>query len=386
MITPSKRSNVEPFRAMQVVGRANALKAEGRDIVMMCVGQPGSPAPSGAREAAREAIARGPIGYTTAGGIDPLRHRLAAYYRDKYSVSIPTERIIVTTGSSAGFILSFLTGFDVGARVAIPVPGYPAYRNILRSLSIEPVELITHEQDNWVVTPELLKESHKRQTLDGILIANPNNPNGTMMPPADFRELYEAAQELGITFISDEIYHGLTYTHPEISALEINDDVFVINSFSKYFCMTGWRIGWMIIPPNLVETVNRLQQNAFICAPEISQIAATAALDGIDEMERIKQGYEKNRELVFDWLQRLGLNRTHPVDGAFYAYTNVSETGLTSTELSMRLLEEAGVALTPGPDFDTRSGAEWVRLSFAGNYDELVQGFERMQDWFGSNL
>ena len=380
---PSKRSQIEPFRAMDVVARANRAVDEGRDVVMMCVGQPGSPAPTAALEAAKGALEHGRIGYTTAAGIQPLRKRIAEFYQEKYQVDLDPARVFVTTGSSAGFILAFLAGFDPGDRVAIPSPGYPAYRNILRSLSLEPVEIATCERDRWVISADSLRKVHSQKPLDGILIANPNNPNGTMIKPAAFRELMQTSAELSIKFISDEIYHGLTYGQTEICALEVSDDVFVINSFSKYFCMTGWRVGWMVVPENMIEAIDRLQQNAFISAPEISQIAAVAAFDGLDEMENVKSGYETNRALVLERLSRLGLENIHPIDGAFYAYAETANIADNSLALSNRLLDEADVALTPGIDFDPAEGKRWMRFSFAGEYSQLVKGFDRLDDWLG---
>lgn len=377
----SLRSQVEPFRAMEVVAKAQTAISAGNDVIMMCVGQPASPAPAPALEAARKALEVGKIGYTNATGIAPLRKRLSQYYQDKYAVNISPERIIITTGSSAGFILSFLALFDPGDRIAIPAPGYPAYRNILRSLSLEPVELRTTARDKWVLSAETLENAHNQSPLAGVLIANPNNPNGTMMPPDRFQEVFETAQNLKMQFVSDEIYHGLSYTHPEVSALQLSDDTIVINSFSKYFCMTGWRIGWMIIPENLIETVSRLQQNAFICAPEISQIAALAALEGMDELELVKQGYARNRDLVLTRLRDLGFTNVHPIDGAFYAYADVSHLTDNSMELSKRLLDEINVALTPGADFDTIEGHKWMRFSFAGDHDRIADGFNRIEAW-----
>ena len=378
---PSDRSNILPFRAMDVVANANRAIEEGRDVIMMCIGQPSSPAPTPALEAASSALKHGKIGYTDAAGIKGLRNRIAHYYREKYNVDLDPARVFVTTGSSAGFTLAFLSAFDAGDRIVIPTPGYPAYRNILKSLSLVPTEIKTTEPDRWTLPATRLKELHAREKIQGILIANPNNPNGTMMEPDAFRALVECAHDLGIKFISDEIYHGLTWGQPEISALEISDDLFVINSFSKYFCMTGWRIGWMIVPEQLIETVDRLQQNVFICAPEISQIAALAAFDGLDEMEAVKRSYEKNRDLVIDRLHRIGLNRVHPIDGAFYAYVDVSEISDDSLALSNRILDETSVALTPGTDFDPINGNRWMRFSFAGDHNRIAEGFDRIEEW-----
>ncbi|MEZ5872251.1 MAG: aminotransferase class I/II-fold pyridoxal phosphate-dependent enzyme [Nitratireductor sp.] len=378
---PSLRSQVEPFRAMSVVARANELQDVGRDIVMMCVGQPSAPAPLAARNAAIAAIADGRIGYTSAPGIASLRKRIARHYAEKYGHELDPSRVFVTTGSSAGFILSFLAAFDPGDRIAIPAPGYPAYRNILRALSLEPVELATREEDRWVITPQLLKAAHGEKPLAGALIANPNNPNGTMMSPQAFAALVDASKELGLRFISDEIYHGLCWGFAETSAVALDPGAITINSFSKYFCMTGWRIGWMIVPENLIETVDRLQQNAFICAPEVSQVAALAAFDGMDELEAVKRGYERNRELFLNRLPQLGLRKIQPIDGAFYAYADASLLCNDSADFAARLLEEAGVAVTPGLDFDVNEGHHWLRLSFCGDHDRLVEGFDRIESF-----
>lgn len=383
---PSTRSVIEPFRAMQVVENAENIIRQGGDVVMMCVGQPDAPAPLTARLAAREAIDKGKIGYTNAKGITPLRNRIARHYQEKYEVEVDPDRVFVTTGSSAGFILSFLACFEVGARIAIPSPGYPAYRNILKTLSLVPVEIPTTLQSDWVITPHLLETAHNLEPLDGILLANPNNPNGTMMSQSEFQAVLDYSSSHAIKFISDEIYHGLTYAKSEVTALSYSNEVFVINSFSKYFCMTGWRIGWMVVPDSMVETVNRLQQNAFICAPEISQIAALAAFEGQEEMESVKRGYIANRQLFSDQLPKLGINSTQPMDGAFYAYADVSpwlqQTGYNSSaQLAAAILQEANVALTPGIDFDARRGESWMRFSFAGNHEDMKIGFDRIRDW-----
>lgn len=380
-VRPSRRSQVEPFRAMKVVARAGELAAQGESVIMMCLGQPASPAPAAAREAAEKAVRAGRIGYTAAPGIAPLRKRIAEWYGERHGIVPDPDRVFVTTGSSAGFILSFLACFDPGERVAIPSPGYPAYRNILRALSLEPVEIATQEEDRWVLTPAALEAAHALGSLSGALIANPNNPNGTMMKPAAFRALVETARELGIRFISDEIYHGLTYGIAETTALDLDPDAFIINSFSKYFCMTGWRIGWMIVPEAMIETVDRLQQNAFICAPEISQIAALAAFDGTAELDRLVDVYARNRTLFTERLARIGLTRVQPIDGAFYAYADVSALTDDSADLAARMLEDIKVATTPGIDFDTGRGARWLRFSFCGDHDELAQAFDRIQAW-----
>ena len=377
----SKRGDVEPFRAMSVVARAGELSAAGSDVISMCIGQPFAPAPHAAREAAAAAAQRGRIGYTAAPGMPALRARIARHYGEHYGIEPDPARVFVTTGSSAGFMLSFIACFDEGARVAIPSPGYPAYRNILRALSLEPVEIETSAQDRWVITPELLADAHAKKPLQGLLVANPNNPNGTMMQPDAFARLVGAARDLGIRFISDEIYHGLTYGMAEATALGLDDEAFVINSFSKYFCMTGWRVGWIIVPPSMIDRIDRLQQNAFICAPEISQIAALAAFEGRDEMEAVRKGYEINRAMFLKRLPELGFRTIQPIDGAFYAYADASALTNDTTAFASALLEEAKVAITPGLDFDMRHGSQWVRLSFCGDLETLSRGFDRIGEW-----
>jgi len=363
---------------MDVVASATKMQNAGDDIVMMCVGQPSAAAPLPARQAAIKAIEKGRIGYTPATGIAPLKERIARHYREKYNEEVDPARVIVTTGSSAGFILAFLSLFNEGERVAIPSPGYPAYRNILKALSLEPVEIETDAQSRWVVTPQALEAEHSRKSIHGVLIANPNNPNGTMMQPDAFAALIEKSRELNIRFISDEIYHGLTYDFPEETVLKYCDESIIINSFSKYFCMTGWRIGWMIVPESMMETINRLQQNAFICAPEVSQIAALHAFDGMEELEATKQGYAQNRTLLLDALPQLGLREIQPVDGAFYIYGDVSGMTNDSEAFCKEVLERAKTAITPGTDFDTKRGNSWIRLSIAGSNAEMQQGLERL--------
>ena len=382
-ISPSIRSDIDPFIAMDVVARAAKLSGQGEDIISMAVGQPGAPAPASAREAAKRQIESGSIGYTSAPGIEGLRTRIASHYREKYQVEINPQRIFATTGSSAGFLLAFLSMFDEGARIAIPSPGYPAYRNIIKALSMVPVEIETDPESRWTLSAQLLEQTHKKEKLDGVLFANPNNPNGTMLERDPFAALLKCAEELGIRFISDEIYHGLTYTMKETCALEFVDDAVIINSFSKYYCMTGWRIGWMIVPQTLIRTIDRLQQNLFICAPEISQVAAQAAFDGVEEMETVRQTYVDNRQLFLERLPILGITEIQPIDGAFYAYGNITALSDNSMELANEILACCGVALTPGLDFDLNRGESWMRFSFAGNHQRMIEGFDRLDHWLG---
>ncbi len=384
LIVPSKRSNIDSFIAMDVVSKAAQLSAAGEDVISLAVGQPCASAPKAALKAATEALEGGVVSYTNAPGIDKLRKRIALHYRETYNVDIDPARIYATTGSSAAFVLSFLSMFEEGARIAVPSPGYPAYRNIIKSLSMVPVEIETGHDSRWTLNAQLLEEAHKKNKIDGLLFANPNNPNGTMLERQGFVQLLQTAAALEIRFISDEIYHGLTYEMSQTSALEYSDDVIVINSFSKYFCMTGWRIGWMIVPERLIRTIDRLQQNLFICAPEISQIAATAAFEGKQEMELEKKGYEANRELFLQRLPKLSITNIQPIDGAFYAYGDITELSNNSVELASRILEHTRVALTPGIDFDLSRGNSWMRFCFAGKHERMIEAFDRLDKWLAT--
>lgn len=381
LLKPSKRSAVEPFLAMDVMSAAMAREAAGDRVVHMEVGQPGAPAPSTVIAAARAALDDGRIGYTQARGITALRHRISEHYRDTYGVDVPETRIMITTGSSAGFNLTFLGAFNPGDRIALPAPGYPAYRNILKVLGLEAVEIEVSADTRWVLTPELLERAHAEKPLAGVLVASPANPTGTMMQPEALKALVEAARDMGILFISDEIYHGLVYEGQADSALQYDDNVIVINSFSKYYCMTGWRIGWMIVPEELMRPFERIGQSLYISAPDLSQRAALAAFDARDELEVIKHGYAKNRALLLKRMPSIGFDELLPVDGAFYVYASVRRFTNDSMEFATRMLAEAGVAATPGADFDHNRGAGYVRFSFAGNHADMNDAMDRLGNW-----
>jgi aspartate/methionine/tyrosine aminotransferase len=368
--------------AMDVMSASRKLEAAGADIVHMELGEPAAPAPRPAREAAMRALEGGRIGYTEALGRPALRARIARHYRDCYDVEVSPERVIVTTGSSAGFILSFLGLFDTGARVAIASPGYPAYRNILEALGLEAVALATQAVDRHVVSAAMIEAAHIERPLDGVLLMSPANPSGTMMSPDALRAICETCDRLGIAFISDEIYHGLTYEAPAQTALAFSGQAMVVNSFSKYFCMTGWRIGWLIAPEALVRPIERLQQSLSISVPTLSQIAAEAAFDAGEELEAVKAGYARNRQILLNELPRIGLADFHPVDGAFYIYADVGRFTNDSLSFCKRMLEEAGVATTPGLDFDRERGARTLRMSFAGSEADVIQAVKRLENWF----
>lgn len=379
---PSERSDVAPFLAMEVLASAVAEERAGRDVAHLEVGQPGAPAPLRAREAAIAELQRGtPMGYTEALGIRPLRERIARMYRDVHDVEVSADRIVVTTGSSGGFLLSFLTLFGHGDRMAIADPGYPSYRNILKSLDVQPVRLESHLESGFQPTPDLLAEARRSGPVHGLLAASPANPTGTMLTPEALRALIDDCAEHGTAFISDEIYDRLHYGEKPTTALAFTDDAIVINSFSKYYCMTGWRIGWMVVPEALKRTVERLAQNHFICAPHISQIAALAALDAEDELAVHVDTYRRNRTLLLEALPPMGFSDIAPADGAFYIYADVSRLTNDSTDFTRRMLTEAGVAAVPGLDFDPVRGHRTMRFSFAGSTETVEKAVERLNAW-----
>lgn len=374
----SSRGEVDPFIVMDVMEAARAVELGGQSVIHMEVGQPGTPAPERARAAVTAAMAAGPMGYTVALGLPELRERIAALYWDWYGIRLDPGRVVVTAGSSAGFLIAFTSLFDAGARVAIGDPGYPSYRNILKALSLTPVGLRTLAENRFQPVAEDFTDD-----LDGVLIASPGNPTGTMLDRAALARLIEAAAARDMAFISDEIYHGIQYGARAVSALEISDDVYVINSFSKYFSMTGWRIGWMVVPPDHVRRIERLVQNFFICAPHVSQVAALAALEATEELDRNLEAYRANRDLMLRELPKAGFSRIAPPDGAFYIYADVSDRTRDSRQLAARILSEAGVAVTPGLDFDPGRGLGTLRFSYAGSPADIAEGLRRLRVWSG---
>jgi aspartate/methionine/tyrosine aminotransferase len=366
---------------MDVMAAAARLEAQGRRIIHMEVGQPAVGAPAPAIAAARAALGSGPLGYTETLGIASLRKRIARHYAERHGLDIDPARIVVTTGSSAGFILAFLAAFEAGDRVAVALPGYPPYRHILTALGCEPAWIETTAQTRWSITTDALLARHRERPLKGVIVGSPANPTGTMMTAAALADLIRCAEDAGIVVISDEIYHGLDYAFAAESAARLSDDAIVVNSFSKYFCMTGWRIGWMVVPPALIRTVERLQQNLAISVPTLSQIAAEAAFDAGAELTQVRHGYEENRRILLDGLPRAGLDTFLPVDGAFYLYADVSRFSTDSFAFATRMLEEAGVAATPGVDFDPLRGQHFLRLCYAGARDEMREAVERIGAW-----
>ncbi|WP_313196366.1 pyridoxal phosphate-dependent aminotransferase [Shinella zoogloeoides] len=374
----SRRGAVEPFHAMDVLAEATKRRAAGRPVISMAVGQPVHPAPQAAREAARRALEVGRIGYTDALGLLSLRQAIADFYRSRHGVTVDPGRIAITTGSSAGFNLAFLALFDAGDRVAIARPGYPAYRNILAALGIETVEIEVSAENGFTLTPEALQAAGR---IDGVLLASPANPTGTVTGRARLAALSAYCRDNGIAFISDEIYHGLTFVGEESTALEFGEEAVIINSFSKYYCMTGWRIGWMVLPEKLVRPVERIAQSLYISAPELSQIAAEAALGAEAELNVYRDAYRVNRDFLVERLPQLGFSIASPMDGAFYAYVDVRRFTNDSMAFARRMLAETDVAATPGIDFDPRDGHHTMRFSYAGSFEEMSEAVDRLARW-----
>ncbi len=376
----SSRGQVDPFIVMDVMAEARALEAQGRHIIHMEIGQPATPAPKAARDALATALERESLGYTVALGLPDLRAGIAGLYRRWYGVDLNPDRVIVTAGSSGAFLLAFTALFDAGDRVGMGEPGYPSYRQILKALSLVPVGIPTSADNRLQPVPSDLEGID----LKGVIVASPGNPSGTMLSRQALAALIAHTDQRGIRFVSDEIYHGLHYADRAVSALEITDRAYVINSFSKYFSMTGWRLGWMVVPEDHIRTVERLAQNMFICPPHASQIAGLAALDCVDELESNRATYAANRQLLLDGLPGAGFSKIAPPDGAFYIYADVSQLTQDSLSFARELLHGAGVATTPGLDFDPKRGHGTLRFSYAGATADLAEGLRRLTEYMSA--
>lgn len=376
----SRRGAVDPFIVMDVMEAARAAEAEGRHIIHMEVGQPGTPAPQGARDALARTMDSDALGYTVALGLPALRARIAQLYGEWYGVDLDPARVVVTSGSSGAFILAFTALFDSGDKVGIGAPGYPSYRQILRALGMQPVDLPTSAANRF----QPVAADFAGMDLAGLMVASPANPTGTMLDKPALSALIHAAQGAGAAFISDEIYHGIEYEAKAVTALEVSDDVYVINSFSKYFSMTGWRVGWMVVPPDHVRIIERIAQNMFICPPHASQIAALAAMECTDELQANMAVYRENRRLMLEGLPKAGFDRIAPPDGAFYLYADVSHLTDDSRAFAAEILETAGVAVTPGLDFDPARGGGTLRFSYARATADIVEGLARLQKFMAA--
>lgn len=380
-IKASRRSAISPFYAMEVLKAANERAAAGADVIHLEIGEPSTGAPGPVIEAAVTALREAPLGYTEALGVPDLRARIARHYGEAYGIDVAPSRIVLTNGSSGGFLLSFLASFDIGDRVALTAPGYPAYRNILSALSIEPVCLASGPEDRFQPTPALLEADAGAGALDGLLIASPANPTGTMLSSSALEELLDYCAAKRIRVISDEIYHGIAYGERAETALAFNDHAIVINSFSKYYCMTGWRLGWMVLPEDLVRTIERLAQNLFISPPTLAQLAGGHAFDCGDELDLNVERYARNRELLLKELPAAGFNRLAPADGAFYLFADVRKLTNDSTAFCKDMLAQTGVAATPGVDFDVDRGSAYVRFCFAGATEDMAEAARRLRKW-----
>lgn len=374
----SGNTGLMPFHAMEILGRAKALEAEGRVIRHLEVGEPALPPAPAVLEAVARALPE-PQRYTHAKGTRELRRGLVDYYRDQHGVDVDPEAIMVTMGSSSGFILAFLAAFAPGARIAVTRPGYPAYLNTMDGLGLKAVEIPLTSANGWRLTGSDIIRAHEETPFEGLLFASPANPTGAAVDRAGLADIVATCAQLGVTLISDEIYHGLDYRGASVSALELTRDALVINSFSKYYCMTGYRIGWMVLPDAHIRRAEMLQQNLFISAPSLSQVAALAALRERDYSEVQKAGYARNRHVLNEGLARLGFGAVRESEGAFYAYVDVSAFTNDSMSFCKAMLEEAGVAATPGVDFDRVNGNRFVRFSYAGSEATIRDALERIE-------
>ncbi len=383
------RAHVPPFAVMEIIAAANTRRARGQDVLNLAAGEPAAGASQVVRQRAIDLLdAGGGLGYTESLGIPALRAAIAAHYRDWYDVTLDPGSVAVTTGSSGGFTLAFLAAFDAGDRVALARPGYPAYRNILTALGCEVVELACGPLTRFQPTVEMLASAHAREPLDGVVLASPANPTGTMLDPAELGGIAHWCAEHGVRLVSDEIYHGITYTEAQIAtaAQFVNSGAIVVSSFSKYWAMTGWRLGWLILPEDLVGPVDALAGNFSLCPPTLAQHAGIAALSpaGMAAARQGVTGYAASRDLLMARLPELGWTHVAPADGAFYLYADVSASGMDSVTWCERLLDEAGVALTPGTDFDPVEGHRYVRLSFASPMEVVREAVDRIIAWQGA--
>lgn len=393
----SHRSHVPPFAVMEVLAAANARRAAGESVLNLCAGEPATGAAEVVRLRAIELLKSGDLGYTEALGVPALRSEIAEHYGRWYGVDVDPRNVAVTTGSSGGFLLAFLAAFDVGDRVALARPGYPAYKNILTALGIEVIELDCGPQTRYQPTVSQLREVYYNGGLDGLVLASPANPTGTMVSPAELAELSAWCVDYDVRLVSDEIYHGITYQDGAVAdgpsssaqagaataAQFLAEGAIVVSSFSKFWAMTGWRLGWLVLPDDLVGPVEALAGNVSLCPPVLAQRAGIAAFtdEGYAAARTNVEHYAASRRLVLDRLDDLGWSAVAPADGAFYIYADVSTSGLGSVTWCARLLAEAGVALTPGTDFDSVNGQDWVRLSFAAAPDVVAEAVARIVAW-----
>ncbi len=378
---PSVRSGVAPFYVMEVMRAAEEREATGAEVLHLEVGQPSSGAPTGALDAVSAALRSDPLGYTGAAGTPALRQAISDWYTTRYGIDVGVERIVITTGASGSCVLGFLALFDAGERVAVLEPGYPCYRNDLLALGVEVVVAPVGHETSFRPTIEQLDGLGP---IDGLIVASPSNPTGTVLPAETLRTIVEWSEERGTRLVVDEIYHGISYEVETPSALGFGDDVVVFNSFSKYFSMTGWRLGWIVAPQTIAAAIERLSQSLTIAAPTVSQVAGLAAFDCTDDLDRNVERYRQNREIVLRGLAAAGLDQMAPADGAFYAWVDISQLGRDSQEVCAEWLDVLGIAATPGIDFDQRNGNRFVRFSYAGSPDDITEAMRRLGEWMSN--
>ncbi|MEL6682196.1 MAG: aminotransferase class I/II-fold pyridoxal phosphate-dependent enzyme [Pseudomonadota bacterium] len=367
------RGEVDPFIVMDVMEAAQKAEEAGRHIIHMEVGQPGTGAPSVAKEKLIAAMDE-PLGYTVGLGLPDLRARIARHYGEWYDIELNPSRIVVTSGASGAFLLAFSALFDNEERVGLGTPCYPSYRQILKAVGLTAVDIPTTFAQRFQPMPGDVRT----HDLAGLIVASPANPTGTMLDRPALLALSDACSARDAALISDEIYHGIDYEKAPVTALDVTDEVYVVNSFSKYFSMTGWRVGWMVVPDDHVRRIERLAQNMFICASHAAQVLALHAMDCTEELEANKGVYAVNRDLMMDGLKSAGFDRFAPPDGAFYIYVDVSDHTDDALAFAAEILEQAGVAVTPGLDFDAIRGRHWLRFSYARSTDDIREGLDRL--------
>ena len=367
---------------MEMLREANNLEKKGNDIIHLEIGEPSSSAPSAVIENAKNILSKKkPVPYTDALGIFTLREKISRYYSDFFSVKIHPKNIIITSGTSGGFVLSLLAAFDSGDKIAISIPAYPAYKNILLSLGLVPVEIKTKKIDKYQPTLMQIKELGN---IDGLIIASPSNPTGSMFEDKVLVEIAKYCDHKGIRILSDEIYHGITYEKKALSIAGISQNGIILNGFSKYFCMTGWRIGWLVVPDELIKPIEKLAQNLFISTNSLSQMSAVYAFDCHNEMEEIINNYKKNRNILINSLKEVDILNIAPCDGAFYIYADISHLTENSMNFCLDLLRAVGVAITPGIDFDSTDGKSFVRFSYACDKKSIIKATDRLINWVKS--
>ena len=378
----SKRGSMEPFIVMDNLAKANEMERNGETVHRFEAGQPTFKAPQKVVDAGIDALKNTSVSYTTPIGLPELRQRIVKYYDERYNVKIKSNQVCITPGSSGAFSLAFLSCFEVGDRVAMVMPCYPSYKRILESFGVEVVPLMATQNDKYQPTVPLLQDALAGGKIDGIVIASPNNPTGTTLTNNELTEVLEFCKDNGIRVIADELYHGVEFADEKsITALSIDNEAIIINSFSKYFCMTGWRLGWIVVPENMTETINNLQSNLFISAPTVSQIAAIKVFDCSDELDKNVEQYKNNRELFVNELTKMGITKFAYPEGGFYLYADVSHLTDNSAEWTNELLENANIGVTSGLDFDEARGHHTVRFSYVCSYDEAKAGLKALADY-----